>query len=72
MFMLEQCETNEYWLAVGSHRRGLQYQPGLLVFMELEVLVKASFGIVFSHCPIYLKNGGVGQNYFFLAVKGRG
>lgn len=67
--MLEQCETNEYWPAVGSHRRGLQYQSGLLIFMELEVLVKASFGIVFSHCLIYFKKGGGGQRIiFFLAV----
>lgn len=26
----------------------------------------------FSHCLIYLKNRGVGQNYFFIAVKWRG
>lgn len=68
--MLEQNETNEYWPGVWSHRRNLHYQPGLLLFVELEVLVKASSGIVFSHCLMYLKLGELVRMIFILQLKG--
>lgn len=68
--MLEQCETNEYWPGVWSHRRHLRYLPGMLILLELEMLVRASSGTVFSHCLIYLKIGELVKIIFIFQLKG--
>lgn len=68
--MLEQWGTNEYCPGVWSHRRNLQYQPGLLIIGELVVLVKVSSGTVFPHCLLYLKMGELVTIIFIWQLEG--
>lgn len=71
--MPEQNEINEHWPVGESHRRLLQYQSEVLTLTEFEVLMKSSFGIVFSYCLVYILKMQcfyLIRINFFLAVEG--